>query len=318
MIDIVLATYNGQDFLEEQVKSIRQNSGYQKWVNQIIIADDGSTDKTKEIVANISRQDEKIQWFENSSGKKGPKFNFAFGLTKSDADYVMFCDQDDIWLPCKIEKSIKAMQKAEQQQPQGMPILVFSDKQIVDDNLNEICSSYFELKNISKNWHQKFALLCQQNVVSGCTMLFNRALIDKAQPIPKQAYMHDWWLALVASRCGHIEFIDQPLIQYRQHSQNSIGANKRSHFDLFKRFFHHLKQFESSVRDVIQQAQAFQEFEQENNLVADATIKSLVTLEQQSRYQRIKALSCKTITRSHFAGRLALLIVLLKMKQQKY
>ena len=120
MIDIVLATYNGQKFLAEQIKSIQLNHGYQRWINRIIISDDSSTDQTQEIVANLSKQDAKITWVTNSSHKKGPKFNFHFGLTQSKAPYIMLCDQDDIWLPHKIEESIQALQKAEKKLWDGL------------------------------------------------------------------------------------------------------------------------------------------------------------------------------------------------------
>lgn len=317
MIDIVLATYNGQDFLGEQVSSIQQNSGYHKRVSRLIIVDDGSTDNSKEIIKALARQDSKIEFIENNSGQNGASNNFAFGLSKTSANYIMLCDQDDIWLPHKIERSLQRITSAEEQAGLQTPILVFSDKEIVDQDLNLICNSYFTLKNVTKDWHHKLEQLCQQNVISGCTMLFNRALLECALPIPKRAYMHDWWLALVAAKCGKIEFIDQALIQYRQHDSNTIGANKRSKLNLITRFFYHLTQFEKSIAAVIKQASAFALFEKDNNLLSNKTIKTLASLDKQPRHRRIVFFINKTITRSHFPGRVALLIVLLKMKQKK-
>ena len=318
MIDIVLATYNGQAFLAQQIKSIQDNVGYHKRVNKIIVTDDGSTDETQNIVATLTEQDSRIIWIENTSGKKGPKDNFAFGLSQSTAEYIMLCDQDDIWLPHKIETSIKRLKQAEKTSLPQTPLLIFSDKQIVDENLQPICNSYFTLKNISKEWHLQFNQLCQQNVISGCTMLFNRALIDKALPFPEKAYMHDWWIALVAHRCGEIVFIDQALIQYRQHYANVIGAKQRSLFSLCFQFFKHLKAFKKSQQALINQAIAFQVFEQKNKITADRTINILSSLNYLPVHKKISYFCKGNVTRSHFLGRLALLISLLTSKRQRH
>ena len=318
MIDIVLATYNGQDFLAEQIKSIQTNVGYHKWVHKIIVTDDGSIDNTQNIVATLAEQDNKIIWIENTSGKKGPKDNFAFGLSQSTADYIMLCDQDDIWLPHKIECSMQHLKQAESTLPPHTPLLIFSDKQIVDENLQQICNSYFKLKNISKEWHFKFNQLCQQNVISGCTTLFNRALIDKALPMPEKAYMHDWWLALVAHRCGEIVFIDQALIQYRQHHANVIGAKHRGLFSLCFQFFKHLKAFKKSQQALINQAIAFQVFEQKNKMIPNRTINILSSLNYLPIHKKISYFCKGNVTRSHFLGRLALLISLLTSKRHRH
>lgn len=316
MIDIILATYNGQAFVAEQIKSIQANLGYHDTVSKIIVTDDGSTDNTQKIVLQLAEQDTKIIWVNNTSGNHGPKGNFEFGILQSRADYVMLCDQDDIWLPNKIQVSMKALLSAEKRTTQDTPLLTFSDKQIVDEQLNLICNSYFTLKKISKSWHLKFNQLCQQNVMSGCTMLINRALINIALPIPQQAYMHDWWLGLVAHRCGEIVFVDQPLIQYRQHSNNTIGAQKRTLFSLCAKFNMHLAAFNKSQEAIINQAIAFKEFEQKKQIKSDTTIHILSCLNELSRPEKIAHFCNGNVTRSHFLGRLALLASLLANKRQ--
>ncbi|GAW97800.1 MULTISPECIES: glycosyltransferase family 2 protein [Colwellia] len=312
MIDIVLATYNGESFLAEQIHSIQNNSGYKKWVSRLLVVDDGSTDATCSIVKELSLHDEKITWIENTTNQHGPSNNFAFGLAQTQSQYIMLSDQDDVWLPEKIQMSIDRIKQLEIESG-SVPILVFSDKEVVDEQLKIICSSYFKLQNIAKNWHLTFEQLCQQNVVSGCTMLFNRVLLNKAMPIPEQAYMHDWWLALVASRCGKLELIDKPLIKYRQHNNNAIGLNQRSKLNSIIRFYHYLKQFEQSFLKIIEQAKAFEIFEQKNGLISNKTIKSLANVRDLSKRQKIALLINKTITRSHLLGKVALLIVLLKI-----
>ncbi|WP_051143799.1 glycosyltransferase family 2 protein [Psychromonas hadalis] len=316
MIDIVLATYNGEAFLAEQIESLQHSNGYDEWVNRIIVVDDGSTDATESIVKRFSLADKKISWVINDSGLHGASNNFTFGLSLTTAPYIMLCDQDDLWLPEKIQQSLDKIQTLEKQNG-SMPLLVFTDKQIVDEKLQTICPSYFKLKNIPKNWHVKFANLCQQNVASGCTMLCNRALVDKAMPIPQQAYMHDWWLALVAHRCGKLELIDKPLIKYRQHNNNSIGANYRSKLNLFTQFNKHLNQFENSFLQTVEQAKAFAQFEKNNKLPSSKIVTTLVNIQSLTKSQKIKEIINKRVQRSHFIGRIALLIVLLKMKQKK-
>jgi len=316
VIDIVLATYNGEKYLAEQIRSIQGNLSYDKWVTRIIVVDDGSTDETYSIVKKLSQQDKKITWLKNSSNKHGVSDNFAFGLAQTQSPYIMLSDQDDVWLPEKIQLSIEKIKQLEEEtgsEHSLVPLLVFTDKEIVDEQLTSVCSSYFKLKNISKHWHLTFEQLCQQNVVSGCTMLFNRALLEKAMPIPAEAYMHDWWLALVANKCGKLALIDKALIKYRQHGNNAIGAKKRNQLRLITHFSQHLKQFEQSFLQVIEQAKAFEKFEKQNGLNKNKTIGALANMHNLSKSQKIGLFINKTITRSHFLGKVALLIVLLKI-----
>lgn len=314
MIDIVLATYNGEKFLAEQIRSIQNNNGYQKWISQLLVIDDGSTDATFSIVKELSLHDEKIVWLTNTSTRHGASNNFAFGLAQTLSPYIMLSDQDDVWLPEKIQLSLDKIKQLEKESG-SVPLLVFSDKEIVDEKLQTICSSYFKLRDIPKDWHVKPEQLCQQNVVSGCTMLFNRALLNKAMPIPEQAYMHDWWLALVANKCGKLELIDKPLIKYRQHDNNTIGVNKRSNLSLITKSYKHLKQFEQSFLQIVEQAKAFASFEQKHGLSKSLTIDALANMHNLSKSQRIALFINKTITRSHFIGKIALLIVLLKFNE---
>lgn len=313
MIDIVLATFNGERFLTEQIKSIQNNHSYAEKVARIIVVDDGSTDNTKDIVQLLAASDEKIEWVINTTTLHGPSNNFSFGLSLTTAAYIMLCDQDDIWLPEKIETSFSHIQSLDKTS-NNLPLLVFSDKFIVNDTLELICNSYFRLKNIPFDWHHKLHQLCQQNVASGCTMLFNRELLEKALPIPKQAYMHDWWLILVANRCGKVELIEQPLIQYRQHENNSIGARRVSKWNLLRSFNSHLNKFEQSFLQTLEQAKAFREFEIKQQLTESESISALAYIKHKSRGERLTLFMNKKITRSHFFGKVALLIVLIKMK----
>lgn len=316
MIDIVLATYNGQTFLADQIQSIQQCIGYKKLISRFIIVDDGSTDNTLNIIKALALQDSKIELHLNTSDLHGPSHNFSFGLNKTTADYIMLSDQDDVWLPEKIERSLHKIQSLSEPSS-STPLLVFTDKIIVDDSLNVLCDSYFELKNIPKTWHLTFKQLCQQNVVSGCTVLFNRSLLEIALPIPEKAYMHDWWLALVASRCGQIAFIDKPLIKYRQHDGNTIGARKKEVIKMIFQFPTYFNAFKKSHQAVLNQAIVFQSFEHKHKIPCDPTISVLADFSQASRFKKIYYFYNQNVTRSHFLGRVALLMCIVTMRYKK-
>lgn len=314
VIDIVLACYNGEQYISEQIRSIQNSYGYADLVHRFIICDDGSIDDTISVVKSLLKTDQKLELHYNKSGVSGASANFSYALSLTTSDYIVLADQDDIWHPQKLRKqhSLMVLQQ---------PCLVFSDKQIVNDQLEQLCSSYFELKNISKDWHHDITNLAQQNVVSGCVSMVNRALLDLSMPISKDAYMHDWWLALHAKAFGHLRFIDESLIQYRQHSNNTIGAKKRSFTTLLTQLPKEFNLFERSVKQVIQQSQAFYsqlEIQASKGVAHSLTdgqyekLNIIATIFEKPKRQRLIHWLKRDVTRSTIAARLALLIVLLK------
>lgn len=299
-IDIVLATYNGERFIEPQIVSIQHAFHYSALVARIIIVDDGSTDHTRQIVARLQKHDARIEWHTNPGPQYGPRANFGYGLSLTSADYIMLSDQDDIWHPAKITRSLQAIEQRDQ------PALVFTDKRIVDEQLNEICPSFFQLRNISHQWHHGTERLLQQNVASGCTMLFNRALLQHALPIPSAAFMHDWWLILVAKMCGCIVFIDAPLIDYRQHRHNSIGARSYGVFYLVRHFFSHFKRFQTNFwRSVVQAEALSQRFN--NTHLSDIPFAHLT---RYTYWQRLRLWAQGKIKQHNWKGQIALLLTL--------
>ncbi|OIQ25369.1 glycosyltransferase family 2 protein [uncultured Vibrio sp.] len=308
-IDIVLATYNGERYLKEQIESIQSNQQYDMLVDRLIVVDDGSTDGTKQIVSAMAQVDDRIEWHLNQSGTRGTAANFSFGLTLSTAPYLFLCDQDDVWLQHKITTSHSALLALENND-QNEPALVFSDKNIVDDSLKLLCSSYFKLKRIDYSWHKTFSQLLQQNVASGCTMHFNQALLSQSIPMPKKAYMHDWWLVLMASQYGKIELIPEPLILYRQHDKNVVGAKANSIFSRVFRARAGWTGFKKSFQKIQDQASALSLYKdgiESDNL----TLKALVEFYHLSRRQRLGAINNKILTRSNFIGRCALFVLAL-------
>ena len=220
-INILIATYNGEQFLQEQLESLFQQS-YTNW--KLLIHDDGSTDNTINIIKDyILKYPDKIQFFDDKLNFGSALVNFSFLLEKSNAKYIMFCDQDDIWLPNKIELTVKKMQELERENP-NIPLLIHTDLKVVDSNLNVLSNSYWSYQGIDPQYDTLNRLLVQ-NIITGCTVMINRKLGDIALPIPNEVIMHDWWLGLVASVFGQIHSIDIPTILYRQHDNNDTGAS---------------------------------------------------------------------------------------------
>jgi len=312
-VDIVLATYNGAKFIEEQITSIQNNTFYTDVVARFIIVDDGSSDQTLMIVKSLATFDNKIELHSNLSEQHGPKGNFSYGLSLSTAELVMLSDQDDFWLPSKIEKTYQRAINFNTNQP----VAVFTDLNVVDENLTVISDSYFSLKGISKSWHLSFDNLIQQNVVSGCTMMINRELINLALPIPTGAYMHDWWLAIVAKAYGELAFVDEPLMLYRQHDNNTIGAQSRSLFSLLSRFSSNMTAFVKSVNEVKKQAEAFNLIHSKTSQIDSVALEVLSSYSTTSKLSLIRSWVVGDISRSNVLGKVALLIYILKSNNQK-
>lgn len=224
MITVLLAVYNGSRYIREQMDSLLSQT-FKDF--KIMIHDDGSSDDTVQIIdAYIAKYPDKISRIEHSS-LGGACANFSFLFSKCEDDYIMFCDQDDVWFPRKIEKTLDAMKKAEEEHGKETPILVHSDLTVTDAALKPISHSFFEYQKLDPTRISLNNLLVQ-NCVTGCTTMVNRALKERSGEIPKECAMHDWWLALIAAVFGKIEFVNEPLIYYRQHGDNSVGAKSAS------------------------------------------------------------------------------------------
>jgi glycosyltransferase involved in cell wall biosynthesis len=220
-VDILLGTYNGAPFLSEQIDSILGQS-YTEW--KLLIRDDGSTDKTKEIVRRYrDRYPDRIIVREDGFGNLGAAMNFSKLLEYSSAPYVMFCDQDDLWLPDKIASTLKKMRELENQ-TSNTPLLVHTDLKVVDIHLDPIDDSYWSYQGLNPDYCTLNRLLVQ-NVITGCTVMINRPLVELSADIPGDAIMHDWWIGLIAAAFGRIEALPVATVQYRQHSGNDTGAD---------------------------------------------------------------------------------------------
>lgn len=234
MITILMATYNGEKYIAEQIDSIL-NQSFKDYT--LLIHDDGSTDSTVELIKSyVSLHPKRIKLIEDNIKTGGPKNNFFHLMDQVDSPYIMFCDQDDIWLKDKISNAYNACKKIEKKYGENTPVLVFSDLIVTDKNLNVISESLFKMQKTEPKIAKKLNYLVYKNCVTGCTMLFNRKALNVSLPTSCNAIMHDWWVALnVLKNNGKVSFLHTKDIFYRQHGMNSVGAKSFSWIKLIRR-----------------------------------------------------------------------------------
>ena len=218
-IAILLSTYNGAKFLKQQLDSLFAQS-YTSF--KLFVRDDGSQDNTLDILQSYDVKQLPLNTNIGIINSFVTLLNYT--IKKSEFDYFMFCDQDDVWCADKVEKTLNKMLHMEATYG-NIPTLVHTDLEVVDESLKTIASSMWRYNYILPN-KNAFSRLLIQNTITGNTVMINRALAEKCLTIPNGAIMHDWWLGLVASQFGKIGFIEKPTIKYRQHQNNNIGIKK--------------------------------------------------------------------------------------------
>lgn len=218
-VNILMSTYNGQQFLAEQIRSIQEQT-YTDWT--LLVRDDGSSDKTKEILQEFAIQDSRIRLIDlEEQNNLGVIKSFHRLLQYEKADYYFFSDQDDVWLPDKLAVSLQEAQSY----PTDQPLMVYMDLTVVNQDLQIMTESMIR----SQSHHANTQLVQEltENTVTGGVAMINHSLASlwtKTEDI----IMHDWYLALLASALGTLVFIDKPGELYRQHADNVLGARTLS------------------------------------------------------------------------------------------
>ncbi len=241
-VNIIMAAYNGEKYIGEQIESIIK-SNFKNW--KLWIFDDGSTDRTSCIIEEyLHRYPDKIMYQKNTANK-GVTLNFLEGVqfaaksnnkikeentfalsdnmeTEEIMEYYMFCDQDDVWMPDKINKTIQHMKKAEKKFGQDSVVAVFTDAFVVDEKLKVLYPSFYRRSKLDT---RKVDLphIMMENKMIGCTVMFNGPLQKKMYNHPQNARYHDWWTSLTAAAFGHISYLPQTTLFYRQHGGNVVG-----------------------------------------------------------------------------------------------
>lgn len=220
-IDILMATYNGEKYISEQIESIL-NQTYSNF--RLIISDDCSTDNTRKILESFRKKDKRIKiYFQEKN--MGYIKNFEFLLNKVENELYMLSDQDDIWNADKVEKSINKMLEKHAD-------LVFCDLLLVNQDGELISNSFWKEKKLKrkiKKDKNKIGLRLN-NYITGCTILSKKSFLKYVLPLPSNTkyLIHDFWIAIVISLKGKIEYIEEPLVKYRQHKSNQVGYKMKS------------------------------------------------------------------------------------------
>jgi len=222
MIDILLSTFNSENYLEQQINSLLYQT-YSNW--RLIVRDDGSTDDTLKLLSDfVFQYPDKIILLPNNQNL-GVIKSFETLLAESSGEYIMFCDHDDVWLNEKIEVTLQKINDLEIQFPQK-PVLVFTDLTVVDQNLKVIHESFWRFSKLNPLYLSGFNYLGVCNGITGCTVMINKKAKEVSLPFSEKARMHDWWIALKVAQSGYIGYVSKPTILYRQHNSNQIGASE--------------------------------------------------------------------------------------------
>lgn len=214
-VHILMSTYNGEAFLAEQIQSIQAQT-VTDWT--LLIRDDGSSDRTPQIIKEYVQTDSRIHFInEDTPTNLGVIKSFHALAHHEVADVYFFSDQDDVWLPEKLELTLKEAAKYDANQP----LLVYTDLKVVDQDLKVLSESMIR----SQSHHANTTLLEEltENTVTGGVSMVNHALIQLWQETD-DLLMHDWYLALLAAACGQLVYLDVPTQLYRQHGHNVLGA----------------------------------------------------------------------------------------------
>jgi glycosyltransferase involved in cell wall biosynthesis len=209
MISVCLAAYNGEKYIQEQIDSILIQLGDS---DEIIISDDNSSDNTMAIIKNYN--DHRIKIIKNN-GIHGYSHNFENALKHTSGDYIFWSDQDDVWLPNKVETILPFLIKDN---------LVVTDAYITNENL-EIQKRLSQYRKYRNGYLRNLT----KNIYMGCTNAFTKNIKDYCLPFPCSIYVpHDVWIGLLCELKFNVVYIDEPLILYRRHQNNLSEAGSKS------------------------------------------------------------------------------------------
>ncbi len=261
-VQILMSTYNGEEYVREQLDSILAQNYPDV---DILIRDDGSNDDTFVILKEYEEMHQNIRAYQGENIGVNRSFFELLRKSNVSASYIGFCDQDDYWLPEKIEKAVEQLERMDG------PALYCSAKTLVDENLERMESQ--------QNSHVTpgFGNAVIESICSGCTTLMNRELVDIIiERLPEDVIHHDWWCYMAATYLGSMYYDENSYIYYRQHRGNEVGASgsaiamirakardlKKRHGDLKKqlsdfRRFYHTKPQKDELVDAILKAEKF-------------------------------------------------------------
>lgn len=214
MISVCMATYNGEKYIKQQLLSILPQIGEH---DEVIISDDGSTDKTIDIVRSVNDKRIKIV---NGPCKGSPTYNFENALKISKGDYIFLSDQDDVWNERKVAICMDYLKRY---------ACIVSDCNVTNSKGEITHTSFFELLNVKSN---KYYNLLIKNAYIGCCMAFRREVLAKALPFPGNIPLHDIWIGNIAAFKYSLAFIPEPLVRFRRHENTESTTTQESRYSL--------------------------------------------------------------------------------------
>lgn len=230
-VSVAMATYNGEKYIYEQVKTILNNLDKN---DELIISDDSSTDRTLEIITKIN--DNRIKIIQGKGN--GIKQNFANAIKHATGDYIFLADQDDIWLENKIEKVLEYFYKSN-------AVLIQHDAIVIDENENILYNSFAEHRKVKTGIIKNLI----KNSYHGCCIAFKKELKNEILPIPDNIYLHDAWIGLIAEQNGKTKFIDEKLIKYRRHLENASSFKHLPLRKMIKNRINYAKELLKYIKD---------------------------------------------------------------------
>lgn len=271
-VSIAMATYNGGKYLSQQLYSIIAQTHLPY---EIIIVDDCSTDNTREVLSQYSSKYDFIKLYFNETNL-GVVKTFEYAISLCSGDFIALADQDDVWFPTKVEELVNNI---------GDNWLIHSDAMLVDSHLQIINASHFAYSKNKYKW--SFVDYLISNNVTGCTMMFKKQLLQYILPFPEGFYIHDHYIALVASYHDKIKLYDKPLIYYRQHGGNTIGARRLP----FERFVNGCQKLASSY-NILLDSGVFKDYNKQIELLRDYRL-SIYNRKWTSRYNFLHLLKLR-------------------------
>ena len=206
MKSVLVVTYNGETYIREQIDSILKNIGLG---DELVVSDDGSLDTTREILKSYQEQDARIRVMEGPG--EGVIANVEAGLRACRGDYIFLADQDDVWMPDKVEKVMEVFRRKK-------AMVVVHDARVTDVTCKEtLMPSFFVYRHSGRGAIKNII----KNTYMGCCMAFRKEVLDAVLPIPKDVTMHDQWIGVKCDLKYHrTVFLKEPLILYRRHEKN--------------------------------------------------------------------------------------------------
>jgi len=252
LISVVICTYNGEKYLEEQLRSV-MNQSYKNL--EIIINDDCSTDNTLELVKIIQKEDNRIKVFQNELNM-GFNKNFEKSLSYVTGELVALCDQDDIWKLDKLEKQYNLLLETNSS-------LVYSNSQLIDSDGNDLNKNLFTQLHVNPIGGDTQLGFLFDNCIAGHTILFKKVLLQQIYPMPRTIFF-DRWIGFVASYNSSINVIKEPLVYYRQHSSNVTDVLREKKKK--KTFKMRIEKRENAFAIKVEQFEDFLTFFNRNNI----------------------------------------------------